>query len=81
MHTVMESGGLRFPNRGVPKNAVRHAFATKNAVKGEVAMGVEGGSPMQWKKCQENFAKPWAMVLTLASFAIAWYGQAPCIRI
>ena len=43
MHTVMESGGLRFPNRGVPKNAVRHAFATKNAVKGEVAMGVEGG--------------------------------------
>ena len=57
MHTVMESGGLRFPNRGVPKNAVRHAFATKNVVKGEVAMGVEGGSPMQGGKMSRKLCK------------------------
>lgn len=62
---------------------MRHAFATKNVVKGEVALGVEGENFAKnvLQECQENFAKPWAIVFTLASFAIAWYGQAPCVRI
>ena len=79
MHTVMESGGLRFPNRGVPKNAVRHAFATKNAVKGEVAMGVEGGSPMQRKNVKKTLQNlgPWFSRWQV----LPWYGQAPSIRI
>lgn len=62
-----------------PQNAVRHAFATKNAVKGEVAMGVEGGSPMQRKNVKKTLQNlgPWFSRWQV----LPWYGQAPCIRI
>ena len=51
-----------------PQNAVRHAFATKNAGCNGSGRRITNAAD----KCQENFAKPWAMVLTLASFALVW---------